>query len=49
MKLHPDIECRKVAETRDRLIHDYIRVYYTIVSDVVKNKMPQLKAGLQIL
>jgi uncharacterized protein with HEPN domain len=34
---------------RDRLIHDYFGVDYTIVWDVAKNKMPQLKAGLQIL
>ena len=27
---------------RDRLIHDYIGVNYSIVWDVVKNKIPQL-------
>ena len=27
---------------RDRLIHDYIGVNYSIVWDVLKNKIPQL-------
>ena len=28
---------------RDKLIHDYIGVNYTIVWDVVKNKIPEIK------
>ena len=31
-----------MAGMRDRLIHDYIGVNYSIVWDVVKNKIPQL-------
>lgn len=28
---------------RDRLIHDYIGVNYSIVWDVMKNKIPELR------
>jgi len=31
-----------MAGMRDRLIHDYTGVNYSIVWDVVKNKIPQL-------
>jgi uncharacterized protein with HEPN domain len=31
-----------MAGMRDRLIHDYIGVNYSIVWDVVKNKIPNL-------
>ena len=31
---------------RDRLIHDYIGVNYSIVWDVFKNKIPQLNAQI---
>jgi uncharacterized protein with HEPN domain len=31
-----------MAGMRDRLIHDYIGVNYSIVWDVVRNKIPQL-------
>jgi uncharacterized protein with HEPN domain len=27
---------------RDRLIHDYLDVNYSIVRDVIKNKIPEL-------
>lgn len=35
---------------RDRLIHDYIGVNYSIVWDVIKNKIPELNIQInQIL
>jgi len=34
---------------RDRLIHDYFGVDYTIVWDVATNKLDALRAGLQAL
>ena len=33
-----------MAGMRDRLIHDYMGVNYTIVWDVIINKIPELRA-----
>jgi uncharacterized protein with HEPN domain len=39
---HSSIEWKQMSGMRDRLIHDYVGVNYSIVWDVVQNKIPSL-------
>jgi len=44
---HKDIDWKAIAGTRDKVVHEYFGVNWSILWDVVKNKLPQLKVQLE--
>ncbi len=44
---HPHIEWKKMAATRDVMIHDYFGIDYDIVWSIITEKLPELEHQLQ--
>jgi len=46
---HPELPWTEMARMRDKLIHGYFGVDHEIVWKVVKERLPALKASLEII
>lgn len=46
---HPEVEWKKIASSRDRMIHAYFSVDLDIVWDIAKKHMPLLKKQIQTI
>ena len=45
----PDIPWRDMAALRDRVIHGYFRIDYSIVWDVIRNALPAVEPAIEAL
>lgn len=48
-KEYSEIEWKKMAGIRDKIIHQYFNVDYEIIWDAIKNKLPTIKEKIQII
>lgn len=43
---HPNIEWKKIAGTRDKLIHHYFGIKTTLIFDIIKTDIPKLEQDI---
>jgi uncharacterized protein with HEPN domain len=43
----PEIPWKRVSSMRDKLIHEYFGIRYDIISETIKNRLPELKSVIR--
>ncbi len=46
---YQDIEWKKIAGMRDKLIHEYFGINWDIIWDVIINKLPEMETSIKII